>query len=242
MRQAMIFAAGLGTRLKPLTDNKPKALVEVSGTPLLEIVIKQLIKYDFNEIVINVHHFAEQIIDFLDKKKNFGITIHISDERGELLETGGGMKKAAHFFNSKPFIVHNVDILSDINLSDLYDFHIQKKALVTLAVKKRKTQRYFLFDNTNTLCGWRNFKTNDIKISRPPQSKLQPIAFSGIQVVDPKIFSLIKTTGAFSITNTYITLAGNHPIYAYNHDSSFWMDLGKIENIIEAEKFINKFI
>ncbi len=238
----MIFAAGLGTRLKPLTDNMPKAMVKVGGIPMIEIVIEQLKKHDFKEIVINVHHYAEQIIDFINRKNNFGISIHISDERGKLLDTGGGLKKASYFFDKQPFIVHNVDIMSDIDLSDMYEFHIKKKALATLAVRTRKTQRYFLFDDKQTLCGWKNFKTNDIKISRPPTSKLTPIAFSGIQVIDPKIFDFMKAEGVFSITNSYITLAGTHPIYAYRHDDSLWMDLGKAENIKKAEKYLNKII
>ena len=153
--KAMIFAAGLGTRLKPLTDHMPKALVPVAGKPMLEHVIEKLKASGFNEIVINVHHFGNQIIDFLKEKDNFGIQIWISDETEELLDTGGGIKKAAHFFD-EPFLVHNADILSNVNLKDLYEFHQASKNDATLLVSPRKTVRYLLFNEENRLCGWVN--------------------------------------------------------------------------------------
>ncbi len=239
MKKAMIFAAGLGTRLKPLTDNKPKALVEVNGMPLIEIVIKQLIKFGFTEIIINVHYYASQIIDFVKNNKSFGANIHFSDETDKLLGTGGGLKKAEHFFNDEPFLVHNVDIISDIDLDDLYNYHINNEALATLAVRSRKTSRYFLFDDKLSLCGWKNFKTNDIKIAKPPLSKLTPIAFSGIQIISPEIFQYINNKSAFSITDIYITLAGRYLISAYKHDNTFWMDIGKPINIVKAEKHLS---
>ncbi|MGB1243748.1 MAG: sugar phosphate nucleotidyltransferase, partial [Chitinophagales bacterium] len=166
--KAMIFAAGLGTRLRPLTNDKPKALVEVNGKPLLEIVILQLKRYGFRDIVVNVHYFAKQIIRFLEAKNNFGIHIQISDESDLLLETGGGLQKAKHFLCSddEPFLVHNVDILSDINLKALYQSHLEGSPLATLVVRNRKTSRYLLFDETNRLCGWKNVKTGEVRMMR----------------------------------------------------------------------------
>lgn len=238
--KAMIFAAGLGTRLKPLTNSKPKALVEINGIPLLQIVISNLKKHGFNDIIINVHHFAGQIKEFLRENNNFNVNINISDESEKLLNTGGGLKKARHFFDDKPFLVHNVDIISDLNLKDLYNYHLSKNAIATLAVRNRKTSRYFLFDKNMALCGWKNFKTNETKLTKTPASKLYSLAFSGIQVINPEIFSLIQQEGAFSITDVYINLANSHYIAAYIHDDTLWMDMGKPENIAEAEKIFNK--
>lgn len=239
--KAFILAAGLGTRLKPITDTKPKALVEVNGISLLELTIKRLIKSGFNQVIINVHHFADQIIEFLKEKNNFGIEIKISDERDLLLDTGGGLKKASWFFDdNKPFLVHNVDILSDIDLSQLYNHHLQSNSVATLAVQSRKSSRYFLFDEKKNLCGWKNEKTNEIKIPRNPVGLLTQFAFSGIQVLDPKIFSMMPGKDIFSLVELYLSIASNHPITYFNHDNSYFLDLGKKENLIEAEKFIQK--
>lgn len=242
MAKAMILAAGLGTRLKPITLTKPKALVEIDGITLLEYSIRHLKRYGFNEIIINVHHFADQILEFLEKKKNFDIHITISDEREKLLDTGGGLKNASYFFNdNKPFLMYNVDILSDINLSNLYITHIDSKAMVTLAVRGRKTSRYFLFDQAGCLCGWKNMSTNEIIITPRSVFKLQPFAFSGIQVINPEFLEMLSLNeGAFSITDVYIKLCANYKIIAYNHDSSFWMDLGTIESINAAENLLSK--
>jgi len=235
--KAMIFAAGKGTRLQPLTNDIPKALVKVNNITLLEIIINKLKHFGFNDIIINVHHFAEQIKDFLNKNNNFGIKITISDESSLLLETGGGLKKAAWFFDdNKPFLIHNVDILSDINLSELYDFHIQSQSLATLAVMHRNTSRYFLFDKHNKLCGWQNLKNDSIIKCNDTKEKLFPLAFSGIHIVNPSIFALMNEEGVFSITNVYIRLAALQKISAYNHTTSHWLDLGTIENIEKAEK------
>ncbi|MDR1699547.1 MAG: NTP transferase domain-containing protein, partial [Prevotellaceae bacterium] len=183
--KAMIFAAGLGTRLKPLTDNKPKALVEIAGKPLLEHVINKLTAAGFNEIIINVHHFADQIIDFVKQKNNFGVRLEISDERQMLLDTGGGVQKAAWFFDDgKPFLLHNVDILSDINLQTLYANHLETGAEATLAVNSRVTSRYLFFDRTMRMRGWTNETTGEIK---PPGTEIdktwEKLAFSGIHVI-----------------------------------------------------------
>ncbi|MFA4851294.1 MAG: nucleotidyltransferase family protein [Bacteroidales bacterium] len=239
--KAMIFAAGLGTRLKPITDNKPKALVEVNGKPLLEHVISRLQKYGYSDIIINIHHFAEQIKDFLKHKNNFGIHIEISDESDELLDTGGGLKKALWFFNDgMPFLVHNVDVLSDVDLESFYQSHIQSNSIATLAVRQRKTSRYFLFDDMLSLCGWKNTNTGEIKISKGNSDALIPLAFSGIQVLSPEIFELINETGKFSMIDVYLRLATYNRITGFRHNTGYWYDLGKPDSIRDAEYILYK--
>jgi len=239
--KAMIFAAGLGTRLKPLTNLRPKALVEVNGKPMLEHTINKLQQYGCSDIIINVHHFAEQIKDLLTYKNNFGIHIEISDESDQLLDTGGGLKKASWFFNDgMPFLVHNVDVLSDINLEILYQSHIQNHSVATLAVKQRETSRYFLFDEQLNLCGWRNNKTDEIKISRGNPDVLIPLAFSGIQILSPEIFELINETGKFSMIDVYLRLATYNRITGFRQDTGYWYDLGKPDSIRDAEYILYK--
>jgi mannose-1-phosphate guanylyltransferase len=237
--KAMIFAAGLGSRLRPLTDNKPKALIEINNTPLLEFVINRLKSYGFYEIIINIHHFADMIIDFLKKKNNFKIHIEISDERDLILDTGGGLKKASWFFDdSKPFLVHNVDVLSDLDLNKLYQYHLDTDSFATIAVRNRITQRYLLFDDNNTLCGWKNTKTSDTKISRQSESSLHLLANCGIQIIDPRIFQHLPDENVFSIIDLYLKLSANKKISAFIDNNSFWMDVGKKENLQEAENFL----
>jgi len=235
--KAIILAAGLGTRLKPLTDNKPKALVEIKGKTLLEIAISKLKKEGFTDIIINVHHFANKIIDFLKKNNNFNINISISDETKMLLDTGGGIYHAKWFFeNEKVFLVYNVDIISDVNLKELYDIHIQTNAIATLAVKNRETSRQLLFDTENNLCKWKNIITGEEKIARKTNSKLKPFAFSGIHVLSTKIFDLIEEKGCFSIIDVYLRLAKDYDIKSYNHNNTSWSDMGKYEYVIENNK------
>ena len=236
--KAMIFAAGLGTRLQPLTNNKPKALVEVNGKTLLETAINKIIRAGINEVIINVHHFAQQVIDFVKEKNSFGIEIRFSDESAQLLDTGGGLKKASWFLKGgEPFLVYNVDILSDIDLRHLINFHKENKVLVTLAVRDRKTSRYLLFDKEITLCGWQNVKTSEMKISRDKQG-LMPYAFSGIHIIEPAIFNLMTESGRFSIIDVYLKLAKECRILGYDHSETQWLDLGRIENLKEAEKLL----
>jgi len=239
--KAFILAAGLGTRLKPLTDNKPKALVEVNGVTLLEHLIVKLKKLEVNEIIVNIHHYAEQVKEFLMKKNNFNIRIEISDESEQLLDTGGGLKKAAWFFDdNKPFLVHNVDVLSNIDLNLLYQSHVQSGSLAMLAVKDRNTSRYLLFNENNELCGWENSSTGKILYHSNNTQQLTALAFSGVQVVSPQIFDLISETGKFSLTDLYIRLSSNNKIAAFRHDKDFWLDLGKPESIKAAETYVNK--
>lgn len=238
--KAMIFAAGLGTRLQPLTGSLPKALIRIKNTPLIEIVITRLIAQGFNEFIINLHHFADQVKEFVDSRNNFDVTIQFSDETNLLLDTGGGLKKAAWFFNDgKPFLVHNVDVISTINLKHLMESHIHSGALATLAVRNRTSSRYLLFNEQNVLCGWENQKTKE-QILVNPSYNLHPYAFSGIQVISPEIFRNMNQEGKFSIIDVYLNLAVSHLIKSYEHNQSFWIDVGKIESLKLAEEMMDK--
>lgn len=224
----MILAAGLGVRLRPITNTMPKALVVVDGKPLLQHALEHVKRYGIHDVIINVHHFPRQIEDFLGVNDNFGLSIVISDESDELLETGGGVKKAAWFFSDgEPFVVRNVDILSDLDLNLMMRFHRTEDPLATLAVRDRETSRYFLFEKDNTLCGWENRTTEERRISRECGA-LRNFAFSGIQILQPDIFPLITESGKFSLTDLYIRLASNHPIKGFIDTSLVWRDIGKI--------------
>ncbi len=238
----MIFAAGLGTRLKPFTDNHPKALFPVCGKPLLEHVINKLKASGFDEIIINVHHFAEQIIDFLNKN-NFNIRIEISNEQSLLLDTGGGIKRAASFFDDgKPFLVHNVDILSNADLTGFYNYHIkQKDAIASLLVNDRTTSRYLLWDKLNKLVGWTNIQTEEIKspYSNLDLSVCKKMAFSGIHVISPSIFTYMnKWPEKFSIIDFYLSIANKESIYGFMPKELKLVDVGKPENLLAAESLI----
>ena len=235
--RAMILAAGIGSRLRPITDTKPKALVEINKIPLLEIVIKRLISFGFDKIIINTYHFAGQILNFLKQKNNFDIEIVISNESKKLLGTGGGLIKASWFFDDgNPFLLHNVDVISNIDLNDLILFHKKSGSIATLAVKNRQTSRYLLFDDKKILCGWENKKTHERIISRKSESKLYPMAFSGIHVINPVIFNFKKMEGSFSIIDFYLLLAKKYKFSGYEHNDSYWFDVGKKENLAEIEK------
>ncbi len=233
--KAMIFAAGLGTRFKPWTDKHPKALVLVNGKSLLQRNIEYLQLHDITEAIVNVHHFAQQVIDVLKINKGWGSHITISDEKDELLETGGGLKKASWYFDEMPFLVVNADVLTDLDLKAMVRFHKQYNPLSTLAVTNRQTSRYFLFDEDSNLCGWRNTKTGDEKISRPKKDLAQK-AFSGIHIIEPKIFSLIKQSGKFSIVDSYLELSKTNIIKGFDHSGSKFVDVGKPESVAIAEK------
>lgn len=224
----MILAAGLGTRLQPITNTMPKALVKVGGRTLLEGAIRHLADYGVKEIVINVHHFADQVIQYLNQNRNFGLNITISDERAQLLDTGGGLKKVSRFFaGGKPFFVRNVDIVSDLDLHNMMEQHLKSHALATLAVRNRKTSRYFLFDPDHRLCGWTNLKTGEKILSLESKMNLEMLAFSGIQVLSPEIFALITEEGKFSLTGLYLRLAKDHLIKGFQDRGSIWRDVGK---------------
>ena len=241
MKQAMIFAAGLGTRLKPLTDTMPKALVRVGGKPLLEHVVLRLKDAGYERIVVNVHHFADQIIDFLKEQDNFGLDIRISDERDALLETGGGIKKALPLFDpTEPILIHNVDILSNLDLQSL------PADAPLLVVSKRQTKRYLLFDDDMRLQGWTNIETGEVKgpIALNPQPStlnLQPsaLAFSGIHVFHPSLTPLLADwPDRFPIMDFYLKACGDHLIRGYEAQDLRLLDVGKLDSLDQAEAFV----
>ena len=232
----MIFAAGLGTRLYPYTTDRPKALVEVSGKTLLQHAIEKAAKYGYNKLIINVHHFGDQIVDYLERNRNFGMDIKISDERDYLLDTGGAILKAAPYLEGvEPFLVYNVDVISNIDLKLLGAYHEERGGLATMVVRDRKTERYLLLDDSMQLSGWRNLKTGCENISRQVQ-KYNLLAFSGIQIINPALLKLITETGKFPLIPLYLRLSHEYPIFGYNDPSSLWMDLGKPDQLLEAEK------
>jgi NDP-sugar pyrophosphorylase family protein len=236
--KALILAAGLGTRLGPYTNDKPKALVELNGVTLLERAIRKVTELGVSEIIVNIHHFGDQIIDFLIRKRNFNLPISISDERDQLLDTGGAILKARPMLGDKePFLVYNVDILTSLHLEDLLAYHTLKGGLATMAVRSRETQRYLLFNPQMQLAGWRNNKTGEETIVRN-DTLLQNLAFSGIQIVQPEIFPLITECGKFSVIQLYLRLAKSQNIFGFKDTSDLWMDLGKPEQLIQAEKLM----
>ncbi len=234
--KAMILAAGLGTRLKPFTNKHPKALAIVNGKSLLQRNIEYLQNFGIKEVIVNVHHFPDKITSSIKANKGFGSEVTISHETKEILETGGGLKKVSWFFKgTKPFILMNVDVLTDMDMSLMIKQHITQKPLVTLAVTTRITSRYFLFDELDNLCGWKNENTGEQKMSKEVPVSTQK-AFSGIHIISPDIFSLIKQEGKFSMIDVYLELSKTHTITAFDHNTSKFVDVGKPESIAKAEK------
>jgi NDP-sugar pyrophosphorylase family protein len=246
--KAMVLAAGLGTRLRPLTNDRPKALVEVCGRTLLEITLTRLRDFGIRDVIINVHHYADMVIDRVKAAANFGMHIEFSREK-VLLDTGGGLKKAAWFLGEsnesgnsgasadeqEPFILHNVDVISNIDLQRMVEVHKQSAALATLAVQERKTSRYLLFNHHLQLCGRRLVKENKTEVVRTSQ-QISELAFAGIHVISPRIFPLLTEDGIFSIIPAYLRLAAQgEMIQAFRADGYYWRDLGKPENIQQAE-------
>lgn len=235
--KALIFAAGLGSRLKEETLNKPKALVEVGGIPLLQHAIEKLKKEEVEEVVVNVHHFSKVIIDFITNH-NFGIPVKISDETGNLLDTGGGLKKAAPLLQGKePVLLYNVDILSNLNIKKVINYHCESRALATLVVRNRVTYRYFRFNADRRLVGWVNRKNGQKKISIPTDfDNATDMAFSGIHIINTAMFKYLPHKKRFSITDWYLEMANKHLIKGYFDDSEFWMDVGRPKQLAEARK------
>ena len=244
--KTMIFAAGLGTRLRPLTDHMPKALVPVAGVPMLQRVILRLKEAGFHDIVINIHHFGEQILDFLKANDDFGIRILISDERGELLDTGGGILKARPLLDDgEPFLIHNADILTHIDLAAFYRHHVESGADATLLTNHRQTTRYLLADAANRLCGWVNKSTSetlpaDIVYAEGCYNEL---AFGCVHVLSPSIFSYMGSdhwNGKFSIIPFYIDICRQTRIQCYSIDTEGWFDVGKLETLAQADAYYRK--
>jgi NDP-sugar pyrophosphorylase family protein len=236
--KAMILAAGLGTRLRPLTDDRPKALVEIAGRTMLEITLSRLHTFGIREVIINVHHFADMIIAYLRSNDNFGMSIEVSREE-VLLDTGGGLKKAARFFlkdssgAEEPFILHNVDILSTIDLGRMVQFHTEHQALATLAVQERETSRYLLFDEQLQLCGRRSGLDHTPELVRS-SPHLQALAFSGIHVISPRLLAMMPEEGMFSIITCYLQAAREEKILAFRADEYYWRDLGGPASLAQA--------
>lgn len=234
--KALIFAAGKGTRLKPFTDHHPKALAPVNGVPLLERNLRYLQRFGINDFVINVHHFGSQICDFLRENDNFGANIEISDERDELLETGGGLLFAQKFLdNGDDFVVMNADILTDLNLDLFIKYHREKKDFATLAVSDRKSSRKLLFNTEMVLKGWQNVETGEQRLAEFNLG-LKPLAFSGIHCISPQIFRKIRRRGSFSIMQEYLDLMSSESIRGYEHSATI-IDVGRPASVTEAEKF-----
>jgi len=236
--KAMILAAGLGTRLKPFTDDKPKALVKIGDKTLLEHTILRLKENGFTEIVVNVHHFAQMVIDFLNSN-DFGVKIYISDESDWLLDTGGGILKAAQYLNGdEPFLVHNVDIITDIDLRQFYKTYSTSCNVATLAVSKRESSRVFMFDDKLSLSGWKNNLTGKMIIPDSSRGPLSEYAFAGIHLISPKIFNLINSKGPFSIVDAYLSLCSKYTIQGHDVSSNFVLDVGKPSSIEKAEEYL----
>lgn len=237
--RAMILAAGLGSRFKPWTDLHPKALAPVNGKSLLQRNIEYLQRHGIRDIVVNVHHFSGQIIEALTVNNGWGSRFTISDETAEVLETGGGLKKARPLLEAAPFVLMNVDILTDLDLSAMIRDHFQHHPLATLAVTGRSTSRYFLFDARDELCGWRNIQTGQERLARPADGDAGPLiqkAFSGIHVIDPGIFPLIGRDGKFSMVDLYLDLAARQTIREFDHSKSLLIDVGKPASAEEAAR------
>jgi len=239
--KAMILAAGLGTRLRPLTNQKPKALVTIDGVTLLEHLIRRLIHFGYDEIIINTHHFAQQISDFIVKNNQFNIRIEISHEQ-ELLDTGGALKKASWFFDDgQPFLLHNVDVITDLDYQAMLDVHTQSKALVTLAVRRRKTSRYFLIDDSGRLRGWENTKSGERIIPDYSFQNLHRVSFMGIHIISPPIFRFLSQEGAFSIISAYLNLLKDDlQINSFTADDYSWTDVGSPQNLTSAAYLVKK--
>lgn len=237
--KAMILAAGMGTRLGKLTENKPKALVEINGVAMLESLILRLKAKGIKQYMVNVHHFGEQVIDFLHKNKNFGTDISISDEREELLDTGGAIKKAAAFFNgTEPVLVHNVDVYSEIDLEAMLDFHLKMQAFATICVRRRKSSRVLIFNSKNQLTGWVNLDENQFKWVEKQTASYQTYAYNGIFIASPGFAAQIPFSGRFSIIDCWLKMAKTNKIEAYLDESPAWFDLGSEEKITAAEQFL----
>lgn len=231
----MVFAAGLGTRLRPLTLQRPKALMTIEGITLLEITLARLQHHGCTGAIVNVHHLGDQIIDFIETRDWGGMELVISDERSLLMDTGGGLKKAAWYLKDAPFLICNADILTNLNLSDLYRTHVASGALASLAVRSRSSSRAFLFDERNTLCGWRNTKTGETRMSRQLEPT-QTLSFSGVHAASPALFDYMpENKSVFSIIEVYLQAAATQQIQAYPHDQDLWIDIGSPETLAEAQ-------
>ena len=235
--KAMIFAAGIGSRLMPLTSKCPKALIPVNGLPMLQLIIQRIKKLGINHIVINTYHHSDKVKEFI-QKNSFSMKIDSSEESIQLLNTGGGLKKASLILDAnEPILIHNVDVFTDINLQKMINFHKETNAIATLAVRNRKTNRYLLFDESNRLIGWKNNKSKERILIRK-EHNINNFAFSGIHIVHPSIFPLLPSKEVFSIIEAYLDIAKHHSICGYEHNEGTWIDAGKKEFLEPASNFV----
>ena len=237
--KAMIFAAGLGTRLGKITETIPKALVDINGKTALHRAVEKCTGSGFDDIIINVHHFADKVEAEIASLIEMGYKISVSDERGLLLENGGGLYKARAFFDDKPFLNYNVDIVSDININDLYRFHLEKKGLATLAVRERAGNRFYLIDSEGLIRGWRNRATGEQILTSNISEGLTEIAFSSLHIIEPEIFNYMHE-GIYNMTTLYLKLATNHKLFTFRHDDGYWGDIGTPESLEYVRKLFEK--
>ena len=236
--KAMIFAAGLGKRLGKITETIPKALVDINGKTALQRAVEKCTSYGFDDIIINVHHFADLVEEEVNQLIRLGYKISVSDERDNLLETGGGLFKAREFFNKDPFLLYNVDIITDLDLKAIYSFHKEKDGLATLAVRNRTGKRFFLVDKGGLLLGWCNKATGEKILPGGKNEALSEIAFSGVHIVDPEIFNYMKP-GIYSLTSLYLNMVSDHKIFTFRNDAGYWFDIGTPENLEYIRQFLN---
>lgn len=239
--KAMIFAAGLGRRLGTITESVPKALVDLNGKTALQRAVEKCSSAGFDQIIINVHHFADMVEDEVSRLVKMGFNISVSDERDGLLENGGGLHRTRDFFDSKPFLLYNVDIISDLDLRDLFSLHTAKKGLATLAVRHRPGKRFLLIDNNGQLRGWRNISTGEQILCGVKDEGLSEIAFSSMHIVEPEIFNYM-TAGKYSMIDLYLRLATDHNIYTLKHDEGYWIDIGTPESLDQVRELLSKLL
>ncbi len=237
--KAMIFAAGMGTRLGRITQNIPKALIDLNGKTALHHAVEKCHDFGFDDIIINVHYLADMVLEEVRKLKKMGYRIEVSDETGGLLETGGGLYKARDFFDSAPFLIYNVDIISSFDISALYKYHLMKKGLATLAVRHRPGNRFYLIDDEGIIRGWRNSATGEQILTGKESSSLSEIAFSSMHIVDPEVFNYM-TDGVYTMTDLYLRLAPEFNIFTLLDDSGYWVDIGTPENLDKAREILSQ--
>ncbi|MBK7132742.1 MAG: NTP transferase domain-containing protein [Bacteroidales bacterium] len=237
--KAMIFAAGLGKRLGKITETIPKALVDIDGKTALHLAVEKCTAHGFDDIIVNVHHFADMVEKEILKLNKMGYKISVSDEREKLLETGGGLYKARDFFDDTPFLIYNVDIISDLDISSLYRFHTEKKGLATLAVRHRPGNRFYLIDQEGIIRGWRNNATGEQILTSQQSDNLSEIAFSSMHIVEPEVFKFMEE-GVYTMTALYLKLARDHKIYTYLDDTGYWGDIGTPESLEYIRGLFNK--
>jgi len=235
--KAMLLAAGLGTRLGDITGSLPKVLVDINGRSLLRIAVEKCTSSGFDDIIINVHHFADMVVEESERLKREGFRITVSDEREFLLETGGGLYKARNFFGKEPFLLYNTDTITDLNLHALYNFHLEKKGLATLAVRNRSGNRFFLIDKEGLLKGWCNKSTGERIVACEETEMLNEIAFSGMHIIEPEIFNYMNE-GVYTMTALYLQIASSHDIFTYRDDSGYWVNVGTPDNIEAARSLL----